>query len=362
MRLTDSHHRRHRKAFTLIELLVVVAIIALLISILLPSLSKARAQARSTLCASRIGQLTKSIFVYAEDFNETPPFMSLAFDDLNNSGEFDDDTSKCPLWDISDHTSLGWALLEDWPWQPIVDDFLGGQKDMIWFHPEEEWPALAVAAGYDWVENWVPRTGSLFSYARFYNLYRCPEFERAKGAQKSQSVFNYSRTLLARSWLLPDWVMVDAEYWAPEPLTISAGAPGPILRLSQVYAPGTLMMMIDEWWDGCVARCDLALNDDHPCGFATGGPMGTDPIWYPLADEIGRYHGSEVPGLPNDPVTGAPTSVKQGNVAHYDGHVSLVRDPWPGRVFTLEVLQFIGYIYSQVFAQRGIDVSDVVAP
>ena len=53
----------HRRGFTLIELLVVVAIIALLISILLPSLSKARAQSRTTLCASRIGQLGKADLV-----------------------------------------------------------------------------------------------------------------------------------------------------------------------------------------------------------------------------------------------------------------------------------------------------------
>jgi prepilin-type N-terminal cleavage/methylation domain-containing protein len=58
-----------KKAFTLIELLVVVAIIALLLSILLPSLSGAREQGKKAKCLANLGNLGKAIYQYA---NEDP--------------------------------------------------------------------------------------------------------------------------------------------------------------------------------------------------------------------------------------------------------------------------------------------------
>ena len=60
---------RHRKAFTLIELLVVVAIIALLISILLPSLSQARATARMVACSATLKQFGNADAFYQVDYN-----------------------------------------------------------------------------------------------------------------------------------------------------------------------------------------------------------------------------------------------------------------------------------------------------
>lgn len=59
--------RREKAGFTLIELLVVVAIIALLISILLPSLQKAREQAKRAVCASNMGQFGRASSLYSEE-------------------------------------------------------------------------------------------------------------------------------------------------------------------------------------------------------------------------------------------------------------------------------------------------------
>lgn len=60
---------RHGPGFTLIELLVVISIIALLISILLPTLSHAEHQAKSVVSASNLRQIGIAEFAYAGDHN-----------------------------------------------------------------------------------------------------------------------------------------------------------------------------------------------------------------------------------------------------------------------------------------------------
>lgn len=59
-----------RRGFTLIELLVVVAIISVLVALLMPSLAKARLQARRTACSVNLRQLGMAIQMYSSQYQD----------------------------------------------------------------------------------------------------------------------------------------------------------------------------------------------------------------------------------------------------------------------------------------------------
>jgi prepilin-type N-terminal cleavage/methylation domain-containing protein/prepilin-type processing-associated H-X9-DG protein len=65
--------RGRKKGFTLVELLVVISIIALLLSILMPALSKVRGQATKLVCTTRLKDLGTALGLYANDYRGAVP-------------------------------------------------------------------------------------------------------------------------------------------------------------------------------------------------------------------------------------------------------------------------------------------------
>jgi len=150
---------RTRRGFTLVELLVVIGIIALLISILLPSLARAREQGNAIKCASNLRELAKAFLMYTSD----------------NKGYF-----PCGA-----RYPNNLARSEDWIWyqdlalppgRPVADlqqsalaKYMGGMKPELLRCPSDDVEGhVSPAAGYEpykysyamnsWFESGTPNT------------------------------------------------------------------------------------------------------------------------------------------------------------------------------------------------------------
>ncbi|MBN1347561.1 MAG: hypothetical protein JXQ73_33025 [Phycisphaerae bacterium] len=330
------------RGITLIQTATSVAtIVGLITTIFIPALIGLRDRNRQAICATRIAQLTKAMLVYAQDYDETPPFMGIGWESIH----YPDKPSTAPLASQSPSPPPPLLALPDRRAWAYAETWLTQNHQLLWNGtlPENEWQQNGVGLS----------TGLLFTYTRFETLYRCPEFERIP--DKSQNAFNYTRTDLGRKWIMGDWAQSgkESDYWGGSDF----GAPGPIMRTSEIHRPSWLPMIYDE---SALRHVGSAYEEHIPPrdAIASGGWAAVDCMHFLLADEIGSYHGRPIR---NDrlPPEVDPLHVKCGYVGCYDGHVELTRTFWANMSGSNPLLLYtaladmLDWLSRHTFAQRG---------
>jgi prepilin-type N-terminal cleavage/methylation domain-containing protein len=225
------------RAFTLVELLVVIGIIAILIAILMPALSRARDQANGVKCSANLRQMMTGALLFAQDHK------GHLFGNWSDAANPDEDKR----------------------------DFLAGGTG-------------------DWQQ--APKAGTLFKYIKDENVYKCPsrsqEGDRTMGNAFTNGHFDYSACLMltgasvsnvkTQSLYLYSDVSMAAQGNPSGPIAAKASAKGQDLRPTPVFVEETAYRLNSANIEGGWSNVDE--HSDHHRGGSYYASIDGSVHWF----------------------------------------------------------------------------------
>jgi prepilin-type N-terminal cleavage/methylation domain-containing protein/prepilin-type processing-associated H-X9-DG protein len=250
-----------KKAFTLIELLVVIAIIAILAAILFPVFAQAKEAAKKTACLSNEKQVSLSILMYQNDYDDYFPYGTMAWAFFYGQAQ-----GSANYW---------WG---DAQWAPIVSPYV--KSVGVFGDPDDSLGGKITASPNAW-----------------------------KGIQMSYAV-NGLRTI---------WNSSGQDYCLGVMCMDGPGVNGQVVNSSSVNQPSSVILLTENWSSQMASAGQEVNYSNFFGGIFTGSPYYES---LQLPNQCGTVNGTTSCGTFPFGINGGVSTHggNQANFAFTDGH------------------------------------------